>query len=375
VTAGLGADREQVLRYRLQVQQVGRRAGDLAGTAVLDLGVQDTGPDGALWALALRGVGVTAADQPALARQLATVWSLRGAPHVYRRGDLPSVAAAVAPFSDRDAGARIVDASKPLATAGIGNLDALDTVAAAMRSVVTEPMVKGDVSTAVTELLDPPYVRYCRRCGATHAYEQPFRLGALRAGLELQPGTSPPVLEPIPGFAPADAPSPRHDVVRGYLHLLGPATPRLVAGYLDAPVADVSARWPDDAVEVSVAGARRWLLADDAPALEAARRPGGRSRPAAVLLGPYDLVLQARDRELLVPDRARAKQLWPVLGRPGAVLYDGEIAGTWRPRQSGARLRVAVTDWTGTTPQPALVAAAEQLARFRGVGLAGVDAT
>ncbi|HEY2096041.1 MAG TPA: crosslink repair DNA glycosylase YcaQ family protein, partial [Pseudonocardia sp.] len=178
--------RAQVLGFRMRAQQLDRDAGDVADTAVLDIGVQDTGPDGGRWALAIRGVGVAELSD----RELVTVWTVRGAPHLYRRADLASVAAAVEPFSDADAGRRIYDATRPLKAAGIANLDALDTVAAAMRSVVTSPMAKGEVSGRVATLLDPPYLRFCRSCDATHLYEMPFRLAALRAGLELRPGTS-----------------------------------------------------------------------------------------------------------------------------------------------------------------------------------------
>ena len=144
--------------------------------------------------------------------ELATVWTVRGAPHLYRHGDLPGVAAAVEPFSDADAGKRIFDAAKPLKAAGIRNLAALDAVAAAMRSVVTKPMVKGEVSSQLTQLMGSPYLRFCRPCNATHLYEMPFRLAAYRAGLELQGGTSPPVLRRIPRFERAATTPERHDV-------------------------------------------------------------------------------------------------------------------------------------------------------------------
>jgi hypothetical protein len=49
-------------------------------------------------------------------------------------------------------------------------------------------------------------------------------------------------------------------VVRAYLRLLGPTTPKHVAGYLDAPVNDVKDRWPADVVQVWVQGEPRWLL-------------------------------------------------------------------------------------------------------------------
>jgi hypothetical protein len=352
--------RRQVLGLRLRAQQLGRESGTLADTAVLDIGVQDTGTDGALWALAIRGV-----EQP-LPDDLATVWTIRGAPHVYRRADLPAVAAATAPFSDADAGKRIYDASRPLKAAGIPNLVALDAVANAMRLIVTAPMVKGEMSTRLTAVMDEPYRRFCRPCDAVHLYEMPFRLAALRAGLELQAGTSPPVLQPVPGLTPA-ADVPAHlDVVRAYLRLLGPATPQHVAGYLDAPVKDVKERWPDDATEVSLDGERRWLLAEDVDRLD------DPAPDVTRLLAPFDLHLQARDRSLLVPDADRAKDLWRTLGRPGGVLSGGEIVGTWRARKAGRAVSVSVEPWS-PADREAIGEQAERLAAHRGLTLTSVD--
>jgi hypothetical protein len=358
-------DRRQVMHFRVRAQQLDRAKGTLGRTAVLDIGVQDTGPDGARWALAVRGVDVTALS----GKDLILLWTVRGAPHLYRRADAGQVAAAVEPFSDADAGKRIYDAAKPLKAAGIANLAALDEVAGQMRAIVRTPTVKGEVSGRLAKVLPQPYLRFCRPCDSTHLFEMPFRLAAVRAGLELRPGTSPPVLQRISGFSKAAAPGDRFDLIRAYLRLLGPATPKQVAGYLDAPVKDVTTRWPDDVIEVEVEGEKRSLLAADAEALESA------GTEATHLLGPFDLFLQAKDRTTLVPDAARAKELWPVLGRPGAVLADGELVGTWRPRQSGGRLTVAVQPW-GRLPaatRKAVAGQAERLAAYRGVTLTGVD--
>jgi Winged helix DNA-binding domain len=367
--------REQVLAFRVHAQQLGRTAGTIADTAVLDLGVQDTGTDGGPWALALRGVAVRRSGERTRSGddidipdgELALAWTLRAAPHLYRRADLPGVLAATAPFSEADAARRIVDAAKPLRAAGIPVLQALDVVAAEMRDVVRVPTGKGDVSGALNARLPEPYQRFCRPCDAVHVYEVPFRLAALRAGLELEPGTSPPVLRPVLGLAPAlDVPE-RLDVVRGYLRLLGPAIPAHVAGFLDAPVADVRAHWPPDAIEVDVDGERRWLV-DDEPTRTALGAPP----PEGVrLLGPFDLFLQGRDRELLVPEKAHATELWPVLGRPGAVLAGAELAGTWRARKAGKRITVTVRPWSAV-PADALAEQAERLAGFRGVELAAL---
>jgi hypothetical protein len=357
-------DQRQVMSFRIHAQQLDRARGTLSDTAVLDLGVQDTGPDGGLWALAARGVDV----KPLPGKDLILLWTVRGAPHYYRRSDAGRVAAAVEPFSDADAGKRIYDAAKPLKQAGITNLEALDAVAEQMRSIVAKPTVKGEVSGRLAKVMPEPYLRFCRPCNAIHLYEMPFRLAAVRAGLELRPGTSPPILERISGFKKA-APTERMDLIRGYLRLLGPATPKHVADYLDAPLKEVKERWPQESVEVKVGPQTRWVLAEDQEALESAGAESTR------LLGPFDLFLQARDRSTIVPDSARAKQLWPVLGRPGAVLAGGDLAGVWRPRKSGSSFTVAVSPWR-RIPAPLrrdITEQAERLAAYREIALKAVE--
>lgn len=337
------------------------RPGEAGDAAVLDLGVQDTGPDGARWALEIRGARIDPVD-------LVLAWTLRGAPHAYRRAEAAGVAAATAPLDEADAAKRVFDASRPLKKAGIPVLDALAHVADEMADIVgRRAVVKGEMSAALTERLDEPYLRWCRPCEATHTYEQPFRIAALQAGLELEPGTSPPVLHRIPGWRGPAKHVPEHlDPIRGVLRLLGPATPQQVAGYLDAPVKVVKARWPEDAVPVEVAGETRGVLVDDVDAL---------ADPPVVtgtrLLGPFDLFLQGRDRELLVPDEAARKDLWRTLGRPGGILVDGEVVGSWRPRSKGKRLQVAVTTWDGGAVPPGLEEQAERLAAFRGQAFDG----
>ena len=243
-----------------------------------------------------------------------------------------------------------------------------------MHEVVDEPMVKGTLSTRMTAEVTEPYLRWCAGCHATHMYESLFRLAALHAGVELEPDTSPPVLRRIPRWPAsqvgnlerADDQDDGHvDLLRGLLHLLGPLTPKQAAAFLDSPVRDVQARWPDDAVEVDVDG-------------DACRHPRRRPPPRCTdppheplvrLLGPYDLYLQGRDRELLVPDKTRHKALWPTLGRPGAVLADGEIVGTWRPRAKGRTLALELDEWVpwSRRTRAAVEVEHERLAEFRGV--------
>jgi len=355
-------DRHEALARRLAAQQLDRapEAGRaLTDAAVLDLGVQDTGRDGAGWALANRGVPLDGPAALTAADDLALVWTLRGAPHFYRRADLRGVLDATSPYDDADARRRTLDASRPLTAAGIGMLEAMGVVAATMREVVERPTVKGELSGALAARLPEPYLRWCVPCQATHAYEQTFRLSSLAAGLELEPGTSPPVLRRIPGWRRPPAPgdpeqAPAHlRVVDAYARLCGPTTPAATATFLDVPVAVVKAHWP----------------AAPSPLPEPAEVDG-----LVRLLGPFDLWLQARDREVVVPDASRHKALWPTLGRPGAVLVGTEVVGVWRPKASGKKLTISVDAWDRPAPadRERVGEQAERLAAHRGVSLTGV---
>ena len=254
-------------------------------------------------------------------------------------------------------------------------LEGMGVVATTMREVVARPTPKGTLSAALTERLPEPYLRWCHPCGATHVYEQTFRLSSLAAGLELEPGTSPPVLRRIPGWRrgpglgdPERAPE-RLRVVDAYVRLAGPTTPAATARFLDVPPALVKAHWPSTAVEVDVDGERAWA----SPDLPEPADTDGLAR----LLGPFDLWLQARDRDLVVPDRTRHQGLWPTIGRPGAVLVGVDVVGTWWPKASGRRLTLTVDAWEPVAPDARTLVEeqAERLAAHRGVSLTALTWT
>jgi hypothetical protein len=132
---------------------------------------------------------------------------------------------------------------------------------------------------------------------------------------------------PAPDVHPADA---RLELARRHLHLFGPATadsfaswagvrPRAAAGTFEALAAElVPARTPFG---------EAWVLASDETSFRSAV---GKASTRLLPSGDAYYLLQGQDRELLVPDAAGRSRLWTSRVWPGAVLVDGEIAGTWR---------------------------------------------
>lgn len=353
----MDADRSRVMAYRTLAQQLERVDLPPAKLAVLDLGVQDTPYGTARQALAAR------TSQPVDDATLRLAWSHRGAPHLHRTADLPTLAAALWPVSDADAAARFV--TTPVKAAAPLGVDAYRQTAEAFRAVVDAPMLKGEASTAVSARVDPSLTYDCRPCATRHISGALFQLAGLAGGVGVRVDGSATVIEPLAvrGATPTKV-AGLDAVIRAYLRLLGPATAAEVAKFVGTTQTNLRPYWPDDLVEIRVDGRRTFLPADAVGAFVAADPP-----TAVRLLPPSDPFLQARDRALLVPDKDRRAEVWRILGNPGAVLVGGEVAGTWRAKSSGKKLlTVTVTAFEPLPKQArtAIETQAQILADVRG---------
>jgi hypothetical protein len=157
-----------------------------------------------------------------------------------------------------------------------------------------------------------------------------------------------------------DARDARLELARRYLHVYGPTTPEAFADW--AGIGPRQGTNAFDALGTSRTPVRTpigdaWILTRDEPTFRAASRPPA---PARLLpSGDAFYLLQGTDRELLVPNATRRRQLWTPRVWPGAILVEGEIAGTWRR----ANEKVDVEPWRrlSRAQRDAVVAEAESL--------------
>ena len=359
--------RAQVLAYRIAAQQLHLVDVPMAELNVLDLGVQDTPYGSARLALTARTTASLDAASFGTASLidsgLRLVWAARGGPHLHRNAQLPWLNAALWPLSDADATTRVSTTSiKEGAKLGIA---AFAATATAMREVVTAPMPKGEVSTAVSARIPASLTYWCGVCEAQHISGQLFQLAGLAGGLWVDPVDRGTMLAPIPDWpGPPDAAAGTADLIRAYLRLHGPATVAEAAAFIGTKKSRLGAVWPSGLVSVQLDGREAWLPEEQLPLLESPPEPR-----LVRLLPPSDPFLQARDRDLLLPNRERQRAVWQSSGSPGVVLVDGEVAGTWRARAAGkTRLDVAVT-WFEEQPKAIheeVTAEAERIAAVRG---------
>jgi winged helix DNA-binding protein len=360
LAAELRVDRAQVMAYRVAALGLDERGKDRPGDlAVLDLGMQEYTPGSVRVALAARTAAGLDDDR------LVVVWAARGAPHLHRRRELLGLAKALWPVSDADATSRIQ--SQQIREGMKLGIAAFTATAEAMRKVVTASMPRGEVSTAVSKLVPRSLTYDCRTCEARHIAGNVWQHSGLAGGVQVESRGKDATLGPIkdwPGVPQKN--EGIDDLIRLYLRMLGPATPAEVAKYFGSAPAEIKKVWPEDLVEVTVDGRRTWLPKSSLAALKSAKTTSG-----VRLLPAMDALLQARDRDLLVPGRDQQKEIWRALGNPGVVLVDGEIAGIWRAKMAGKkRIDLTVTPF-GTLSgkaRKAVEAEADQVARARDAG-------
>ncbi|HEV2779697.1 MAG TPA: crosslink repair DNA glycosylase YcaQ family protein [Actinophytocola sp.] len=353
-------DRAEVVAHRARVQGL---HGDGA-LDVLTIGVQDAPSGSADLALAIRTGDPRAGEDPDLVRML----SIRGAPHVHRRADLPRLRAALRPRTPAELMVWLGGAGQSFMDLGVDALAVVDRVVESMRAEFPgERASKGELSGAISRLLPAAARPWCDRCGVEHVLEGLFRLGAFLAGLELERGDRKLMfrLGPPPSSDAADDPG---YLVREFARLAGPVDADDVLSWLDTRPLPVKPRWEppgwaavaERLEPVTVGGDRllRWPGAAGAP-----------PPPPVVLLPPRDPYLLGH-RSLVVPDREIARLVWRAQVSPGVLLVDGEVRGIWRQRVSGRTISLHLTPFGKPRKgiRAAVDTAAELVAAVRGAG-------
>jgi hypothetical protein len=163
----------------------------------------------------------------------------------------------------------------------------------------------------------------------------------------------------------------RAELLRRYLRCYGPSTRSHFAAWLGIRPGDADPWWSlvtDELTQVDFGGAA-WLLTEDLDALRSASMPKG-----VRLLPPRDPYTQMRDHETIV-DKKYQREVWKAVGEPGTVLAGGRMTGTWRLRETGGRLTVAIKTFGPLTDRNkrSIQGEAEQIAPLRGASSVDVE--
>jgi hypothetical protein len=159
-------------------------------------------------------------------------------------------------------------------------------------------------------------------------------------------GTRQPVVwtAPPPDMDPRQA---RLELARRYLHIFGPATAASFARWAGIRGADANSAFAALAGELTATSTPigdAWILASDEERFR--DQPGPAARARLLPSGDAYYLLWGADRELLVPEAKQRAELWTTRVWPGALLVNGEIAGTWR--RSAAEVSIDV--WRRVSP-------------------------
>jgi hypothetical protein len=340
--------REQALAFRRAVHNLHRRlpAGSAEAAAAV-IGLQDLPPGMAPVALAVRVEG----SRPEDLDELAIVYSWRGAAVAVPPREIAVFTTALDPPDEPAARAQIGTATESLDEAGIGALEALERVSAAIADALADgPLERDAFHQALRERLPPELLWWCRGCQSHHVHPLLWRATGIKGVLAVAGRRGRVRVFGAPPAAP-EVDDPAAELTRRFLHAYGPATRIELAAWAGISPDHARAllgRIEGEVEEVGFGGRRALILAADAAAVA--------DPPAASgvrLLPPYDPYLDQRDRETLLPDRDLRARVRKSLGNPGVVLVDGDLAGLWRPAKKGKRLVLTVEPVTAAARRAA----------------------
>jgi hypothetical protein len=202
--------------------------------------------------------------------------------------------------------------------------------------------VAGDLAARLHALLGGARMTYGEAGRALGEHPNRLRYAATTGTVVMRwEGARQPTIWSVPPseVGPREA---RLELARRYLHVFGPTTPAAFAEWAGIGPRQATAAFDDlrrSLTPVRTPIGDAWILKRDEPTFRAApgRAAGARLLPS----GDAFFLLQGADRELLVPDADRRRALWTPRVWPGALLVEGEIAGTWRRADE----RVTIQTW------------------------------
>lgn len=137
---------------------------------------------------------------------------------------------------------------------------------------------------------------------------------------------------------------PEQKLVRKFIHCYGPTSSSEFAKWLGCSPEQAKRMWAsivEEIDEVSVSGKSRFILSSDRDALAAAPIPERKVH----LLSGHDPYLGLQDRATILEDKDKQRVIWQTVSNPGAILYQGEIVGTWKSRKRGRNQDIEIDTW------------------------------
>ena len=384
--------REQARAFRLRRHHLDRPlpSGGLVEAAA-GCGVQNSPPgtwETALWNR-VEGVTIPQLEQALYGEKtLLQAWSIRGVPLVFPTVDAGVFLAPLCAQPGEEPWIYTRGITGALDALGLDFDDLLPLVETACACLEGETVLSKEALdrrlAGVIEPMLPPEVRPA--WNAPSMYGQPDRqtVGGAAVSFLLRPcsfrgkvvfgareGIYPTFTSPARwlGRSLLNHPDGVRELVRRFLRCYGPTQVSDFQSWLGCSPRQAKRLWggiEDELAPVELDGKRRWVLAEDLNLLSQ-----GEEGEQLLLLGSHDPYLDLRDRELILPDKARQRQVWKTVGNPGAVLLGGRVIGLWTVRTRGENLDVSVTLFEPLSPaqRSRLEELAQGYAAFRGSAL------